>query len=665
MHRHIFRFCTLATIVGGSVLTASISSRPVQAVALAAFAPPVIAHDPLSCMVSNEFPRIDAGVISASAQVERVRVYFKAHQHTAWYYVDMKEMNAARYLALLPQPLPETRQLDYYVHAIDNSIQSSQTVTFEPKVITPGPCSERPVASWTGPEQITVGGTKANQPHIPPGFSKKGIVAFVSAAGVMITGPALLGGGSGAATTGAGAGVTGAGGTGAASAGASAAAGGGGGSTALYAVGGALVGGGAAGVAVLLSNSKPTPESTPTPTPTPIQMPGPNQILTPTPTPTPEQEVVISSFIATPNRITLGESFTLSWSANRGRIRLALAGHTAFVLGLSSEGSYEMTSGASGYPTAAGDCVYEAISAEDETVRCQTMVIVDPEAGDPDIDGPSTVNVIYNSWRTITIDNVGQSSLSIGQIDATVPISSDYCSNTTVAPGGSCTFRVTCYSSTGHVDIPSNDPDENPFRIELVCVSSIRDVLPGGASLNMARPASGENSAEGLAATATPTPIAHSVTGRWFGESGIFTDTSSGRYTISSVYSLDLDLTQSGSSVAGTMRAVLRSTTRPDYSSDSVVGCVDGWCFPCFGFSNSVTGVVVGDSVRLSFHDSRSRVCTTNNCDPVLMIGTVSGNVMKGAFSPASGRHNVVLPQGGPPCDVAWMTGEWLLVRQQ
>jgi hypothetical protein len=181
--------------------------------------PPSIAHDPLVCVLPGENPEVAAGVTSP-AEVKRSRVYFKAHQHPDWYYIDMTALEIPEYLALLPQPLPETQKVDYYVHALDTMLLTTQTEQYEPMVSRDRACKRRPAMAKPGMEgEIVIGGTIEGQPPIPPGFSPKGIVAFVTVAGAMITGAALASGGT-AAGGGSAAG-------GAAGAGASAGAGGG------------------------------------------------------------------------------------------------------------------------------------------------------------------------------------------------------------------------------------------------------------------------------------------------------------------------------------------------------------------------------------------------------------------------------------------------------
>jgi hypothetical protein len=156
---------------------------------------PTITHDPLACMAADDNPLLLADV-TAQAQVHKTRVYFKAHQFPDWYYVDMKVPSQPHYLALLPQPLPETKTVDYYIHALDTTLETARTDQYEPTVSKTG-CvrDEGAAAARVDPReatQIVIGGTKAGQPPIPPGFSKKGILAFVAVTGAVITGAALL-----------------------------------------------------------------------------------------------------------------------------------------------------------------------------------------------------------------------------------------------------------------------------------------------------------------------------------------------------------------------------------------------------------------------------------------------------------------------------------------
>jgi hypothetical protein len=162
---------------------------------------PDIAHSPLDCVRPDENPLVVAGV-RAVAAIQHSRVYFKAHQYPDWYYVDMKTGNPPEFDGVLPQPLPGTEQIDYYVQAVDANLQAAQTREYAPRV-TKESCRKRALGAFaTAATRIIVAGTKQGQPPVPPGFSSKGIVAFVTASGATLTGAALQGDGSGSAAAG-------------------------------------------------------------------------------------------------------------------------------------------------------------------------------------------------------------------------------------------------------------------------------------------------------------------------------------------------------------------------------------------------------------------------------------------------------------------------------
>ncbi len=222
---------------------------------------PSVTHAPLECILPESYPQIEASITSPRV-VARTRVYFKAHQHPDWYFVDMKAAEAGPFVGLLPRPLPDTQKIDYYVYALDSGFQTSQTPEYDPPV--KAPC--RTVGLAAPPAQgLTIGGTRDGQAPIPPGFNKEGITGFLTAAGVLVsTTSSAAPVTAGAAKVGAGKLLLGAG-------------------AAAAATGGVIVatsGGGSSSD----QSPQPGPTPTPLPTPTPTPTPGP----TPTPTPTPE-----------------------------------------------------------------------------------------------------------------------------------------------------------------------------------------------------------------------------------------------------------------------------------------------------------------------------------------------------------------------------------------
>ncbi len=240
-------------------------------------AQPLIGHDPLECIKVDTFPQVGARITS-SLGVARTRVYFKAHQHPDWYFVDMKVSEALGFLAVLPKPLPETRQLDYYVYALDTQFQTAQTSEFGPEVVEQ--TCRRDAGLLVPPDGgLVIGGTKAGQGPVPPGFSPNGIAAFVTAAGIM----APVQGGVAAAPSGTAPSATskGVGLKVAAAVGGAAVVGGG---VALAAGGGGST---PAPPTTLAPGPQPTATPTPAPTPTPVTTPTPGPTPTPTPAPSP------------------------------------------------------------------------------------------------------------------------------------------------------------------------------------------------------------------------------------------------------------------------------------------------------------------------------------------------------------------------------------------
>jgi hypothetical protein len=87
----------------------------------------------------------------------------------------------------------------------------------------------------------------------------------------------------------------------------------------------------------------------------------------------------MTSFTASPSRITEGDAFTLNWTALCGFVSVAQRGQTPFLVLQPSSGSYQLKSGLAGYPTAAGDTVYEAKNGDTAT-PVNTTVTLQPKA---------------------------------------------------------------------------------------------------------------------------------------------------------------------------------------------------------------------------------------------------------------------------------------------
>jgi hypothetical protein len=155
---------------------------------------PTIDHEAESCWLANEFPQLAAG-IQPGAEVETAKVYFRSDKFADFYFVEMKMVAVADFLAVLPKPGPETERVIYYVEAVDSSFSNARTAEFDPAVSDP--CKRRPAAVIGSNPEIVVGATKAGVAAIPPGFQATGIVGFITAAGVT----SGVGGGVGLGTT--------------------------------------------------------------------------------------------------------------------------------------------------------------------------------------------------------------------------------------------------------------------------------------------------------------------------------------------------------------------------------------------------------------------------------------------------------------------------------
>lgn len=93
--------------------------------------------------------------------------------------------------------------------------------------------------------------------------------------------------------------------------------------------------------------------------------------------------------------------------------------------------------------------------------------------------------------KTVTVANHGTGDLVIGTLGTTHPLGAqftllnDTCSGQTLAPEEDCTFGLrftpaaTNVSTTYYdsIDIPSNDPDENPTTVSLSGISTVADIV--------------------------------------------------------------------------------------------------------------------------------------------------------------------------------------------
>lgn len=235
---------------GASLLAAGTES-PIQ-----------IAHDPLSCVVTDLAPRIDAGVAPGTI-FDKGYVYFKAAGTDDYYYAPMAG-KPALITGVLPRPLPETKAIDYYVRATDTQDLAKRTSEFVPPVVPGNACkTSKGVPVGKDGANLTIGLTRAGQDPAPPGFNRRDIAFVILFGGATVTFAEALRA-RGASTTGSSGGSTSS---------AKTASGGGLSTGAAIGIGAVVVGAGA----LVIANNNRNHSNTPTPTPT----------VPPTSTPTP------------------------------------------------------------------------------------------------------------------------------------------------------------------------------------------------------------------------------------------------------------------------------------------------------------------------------------------------------------------------------------------
>ncbi len=235
----------------GATLLAAGTESPIQ-----------IAHDPLSCVVTDLAPKIDAGVAPGTI-FDKGYVYFKAAGTDDYYYAPMAG-TPDLITGVLPRPLPETKAIDYYVRATDTQDLAKRTSEFVPPVVPGNACkANKGVPVGKDGANLTIGLTREGQNPAPPGFNRRDIAFVILFGGATVTlAQALRGSASGTSAS-----------TGGASATAPKSSGSGLSTGVAIGIGAVAVGAGA----LIIANNNRHHSNTPTPTPPPPTM-------TPTPT---------------------------------------------------------------------------------------------------------------------------------------------------------------------------------------------------------------------------------------------------------------------------------------------------------------------------------------------------------------------------------------------
>ena len=216
-----------------------------------------IEHDPLTCVTTVVAPLIEAKMMPGQ-ELSKSYVYFRKQGTQALYYVLMKGTPPEQ-AATLPRPLPETKNIDYYVQASDKIAHTRKTQNYLPEVLPVSSCSAKGVPVGPKGAGLTIGLTEAGQPPIPEGFNKDDIAKVILITGAIVTlAVALQSTGAGAAAGAGAAGGTAGSSSGAAGAGAGGGAAGGGGISTGVIVGGVAVAAGV-GIGIGVSGNKATP----------------------------------------------------------------------------------------------------------------------------------------------------------------------------------------------------------------------------------------------------------------------------------------------------------------------------------------------------------------------------------------------------------------------
>ncbi len=138
-----------------------------------------LSHDPVTCMVANAFPQVDAS-LTPQPSVQSARVYFRSALGPDFYYVEMQP-EAGRFVGTLPRPNADAGPITYYVEGLGTDYTQTQTGESSAVVVEEeSDCEGRvaPVAPFGTPVQVysLTGSTVA-----PPGFS--GVSSVLAGAG--------------------------------------------------------------------------------------------------------------------------------------------------------------------------------------------------------------------------------------------------------------------------------------------------------------------------------------------------------------------------------------------------------------------------------------------------------------------------------------------------
>lgn len=190
----------LIAAAAGNVVTADVDLAPVAGANIAQIPPtpegPVsstqILHDPIGCVVEGQFPLFEAN-IQPAASVARARVYFRAAQSEAWYYVEMTPSDTG-FVGKLPRPKVEASPISYYIQATTTEFGDARTPEIAALVVADASeCEDRKMAAFGPPGEVTVFSAATGSAIAPVGFAAGGVALTAGALALLIGGAAAVG----------------------------------------------------------------------------------------------------------------------------------------------------------------------------------------------------------------------------------------------------------------------------------------------------------------------------------------------------------------------------------------------------------------------------------------------------------------------------------------
>jgi len=139
-----------------------------------------ISHSPVACMALGDHSVVRAE-LAPGLSATSVRVYFRAARSKDDFFVEMRRGEGSKYQAVLPAPLDEGETVRYSIAVRTGSEQVLRTPEYSARVSSGCPANLNE-AERKGSRNIVVGLTR-DQGDFLSGFSCKGIVAKISAAG--------------------------------------------------------------------------------------------------------------------------------------------------------------------------------------------------------------------------------------------------------------------------------------------------------------------------------------------------------------------------------------------------------------------------------------------------------------------------------------------------